>query len=225
MSFLSSCSEAARASPKKGGGNKTPRNPRFRTTAPDRYRPQSGKASAFTVGMRQRREDSWPSKLERGSLPLWPRSQATCSSSWRLRDQSQKGYLERRVRSPVSRSGHPQGVLVPDPQGQEPKRNSPTGPPGHLSKALEAWLTGMKPLENCLFTLPLQGKFDVSPRANSLQGKPLQSFWNWPCRSCSWKPQVSTPSRCSSRKQNPRKAVKTSSLQLCTSSRRVRKAL
>ena len=38
----------------------------------------------------------------------------------------------------------------------------------------------MKPLKN---SLPLQGKFDVSPRAHALQGKPLQSFWNWPSRS------------------------------------------
>ena len=45
------------------------------------------------------------------------------------------------------------------------KKKPPTGPPGHVSKALKAWLTGMKPLKN---SLPLQGKFDVSPRANAL---------------------------------------------------------
>ena len=117
----------------------------------------------------------------------------------RLRDRSQKGYLETRLRPPASRIGHPQGV-------------------GHVSKALKAWLTGMKPLENSLFTLPLQGKFDVSPRANALQGKPLQSFWNWPCRSCPWKPQVSTPSRCSSRNKPPKSCQD-------LESRRVRKAL
>ena len=45
---------------------------------------------------------------------------------WRLRDRSQNGYLETRLRPPVSRSGHPQGVLVPNSPGPEPTRKSPT---------------------------------------------------------------------------------------------------
>ena len=71
VSFLSSCSEVARASPKQGGGNKTLRNPRFGTTKQVRHRPQSGKASE------QARTDTpvllEPSRLQQtlGGNPLW----------------------------------------------------------------------------------------------------------------------------------------------------------
>ena len=65
-------------------------------------------------------------------LPLWfcnsSRSSSFSSSSNGV-SETLEGYLETRLKPPVSRSGHPQGVLVPDPRDQEPKRKPRTGPP------------------------------------------------------------------------------------------------
>ena len=81
VSFLRSCSEVARASPKQGGGNKTLRNPRFGTTKQVRHRPQSGKVSE------QARTDT--------SVLLEPsRIQQTLGGNWVFRDLKSQGKVD-----------------------------------------------------------------------------------------------------------------------------------
>ena len=80
-----------------------------------------------------------------------------------------------------------------------PKKKTPDRPSRPCFQSPQGLAHRDEASENSLFSLLLQGKVDVSPRAKALQGKPFQSFWNWPCSSYPWKPQVSTPSSCSTR--------------------------
>ena len=84
-----------------------------------------------------------------------------------------------------------------------PKKKTPDRPSRPCFQSPQGLAHRDQASENSLFSLLLQGKVDVSPRAKALQGKPFQRFWNWPCSSYPWKPQVSTPSSCSTRNKPP----------------------
>ena len=58
-----------------------------------------------------------------------------------------------------------------------PKKKTPDRPYRPCFQSPQGLAHRNEALENSLFSLPLQGKVDVSPRAKALQGKPFQSFW------------------------------------------------
>ena len=169
------------------------------------------------LSLKPRHIDCQPPKTRRrgSAIALNPPHSAAQTTA------SQKGYLKKRVRPPVSRSGHPRSELVLKVRNQKKTRRQALQ--ACASKALKAWLTGMKSLENTLFSLPLQGKFDVSPRANALQGTPSRVFGTGPAGLAPGNLKFRHPQGVHP-ETSLRGAVKTSVLQLCTSSRRVRKA-